>query len=53
MKNKIIAVSVVIVVLFCGIGYCSNKIINKNNSFQGSLDRKEMYPVDSLRYKFL
>ncbi len=53
MKNKIIAVSILVMILFGIIGHLSSKIITKSNSIQSSLNRKEMYPMDSLRYKFL
>lgn len=54
--NKNLAISMAVLIFFGGMGYYGHEIFNnsnKNISFQSSLNRKEMYPLDSLKYKFL
>lgn len=56
MKNKILITVIVILIFFGGISYTNYRISNednKDNSFISNIDRKEMNPLDSLRYKFL
>lgn len=56
MKNKILAISMTTLIFACITGYYNYQIIEenqKNKSYQSDLQRKEMFPMDSLRYKFL
>ena len=53
MKNKFLEICIIILIFFGGISYTNYRINNKDNFFISNIDRKEMYPLDSLRYKFL
>ncbi|WP_294154280.1 hypothetical protein [uncultured Clostridium sp.] len=56
MKNKILAISISVLVFLCATMYWNYKIIRENKSdksYQSDLERKEMFSMDSLRYKFL
>lgn len=56
MKNKIFTISMAVLIFLFGTGYYNYKIIQENQkdkSYKSNLERKEMYPTDSLRYKYL
>ncbi|MGN0144517.1 MAG: hypothetical protein ACI398_06000 [Clostridium sp.] len=56
MKNKIFAISIIGLIFFMGILYVQCRFHNNRNADYSSItsmDRKEMEPLDSLRYKFL
>ena len=51
--KKSLVISITGIIFLCSIGYYNCRISNEINSFQSCIDRKEMHPLDSLRYKFL
>ena len=52
-KISAISMFVLMLIFFTGIGCYKYEIFNMSNSFQNSINRTEMHPLDSLRYKFL
>ena len=54
MKKKIGAIGIIAVIFFIGMTYV--QFVNKcheKQSYTSSIERKEMYPLDSLRFKFV
>ncbi|APF22301.1 MULTISPECIES: hypothetical protein [Clostridium] len=56
MKRKILMISIGVLLLFSGVYYYNCKEISEKydeNSCESNINRIEMHPLDSLKYKFL